>query len=50
MRVEDCLEPEGEHPDLFDEDLKSYFHVPCGDCAHRQESAEFCMKCRHYIR
>ena len=35
-------------PDLFQAD-ESYWNFPCGQCVHREASADHCRGCRHWI-
>ena len=35
-------------PDLFQAD-ESYWNFPCGQCIHRDASADHCRGCRHWI-
>jgi len=34
--------------DLFIEDEKNYFSMPCIGCKHRNGGAAYCMGCIHY--
>ena len=37
-----------ENIDLYVEDEKLYFSVPCVSCKHRNGKLSYCWECKHY--